>query len=82
LHTDETGKLSRIVGIIQDITETRLAEKAVKVSQTELQEAQTIAKIGNWKFDNATKNLTWSDEVTPFTNWMKRSIVITWRAGR
>jgi hypothetical protein len=39
-NTDETGKLQRIVGIIQDITETRLAEKAVKVSQTELLEAQ------------------------------------------
>ncbi|RWY57019.1 PAS domain S-box protein [Mucilaginibacter gilvus] len=63
LQTDETGNLSRIVGIIQDITDARLAEKAVKISQTELLEAQKIAKIGNWKFDNTTKNLTWSDEV-------------------
>jgi two-component system sensor histidine kinase/response regulator len=57
------GKLHRIVGIIQDITDARLAEKAVKVSQTELLEAQKIAKIGNWKFDNTTKNLAWSEEV-------------------
>ncbi|MEO7212719.1 PAS domain S-box protein [Mucilaginibacter sp.] len=57
------GKLQRIVGIIQDITDARLAEKAVKISQTELLEAQKIAKIGNWKFDNTTKNLAWSEEV-------------------
>ncbi|OOQ56847.1 PAS domain-containing hybrid sensor histidine kinase/response regulator [Mucilaginibacter pedocola] len=57
------GSLKRIVGIIQDVTEARLAEKAVKVSQIELLEAQKIAKIGNWKFDNSSKNLAWSDEV-------------------
>ncbi|RYZ16726.1 MAG: hypothetical protein EOP49_51385, partial [Sphingobacteriales bacterium] len=55
--------LKRVVGIIQDITESKLAEKAVKVSQAELLEAQTIAKIGNWKWDSTTNMLSWSDEV-------------------
>ncbi|MEB0277814.1 MULTISPECIES: PAS domain S-box protein [unclassified Mucilaginibacter] len=60
---NEDGSLKRVVGIIQDITESKLAEKAVKVSQAELIEAQTIAKIGNWKYDSNTHMLSWSDEV-------------------
>ncbi|WP_154402462.1 PAS domain-containing hybrid sensor histidine kinase/response regulator [Mucilaginibacter endophyticus] len=58
-----TGSGTRTFGIIQDITEARLADKAVKLSQLELMEAQAIAKIGNWKYDVATGNLSWSDEL-------------------
>jgi len=61
--TDKNGNLKRVVGIIQDITVSKLAEKAVKVSQAELLEAQVIAKIGNWKWDSTLKILSWSDEV-------------------
>jgi PAS domain S-box-containing protein len=63
LVKNEDGGLKRVVGIIQDITESKLAEKAVKVSQAELLEAQTIAKIGNWKWDSTLKILSWSEEV-------------------
>ncbi|MBL4679003.1 MAG: PAS domain S-box protein [Mucilaginibacter sp.] len=63
LQQHEDGRLKRVVGIIQDITESKLAEKAVKVSQAELLEAQAIAKIGNWKWDSSTNMLSWSDEV-------------------
>jgi len=62
-HFDDTGKSKRIIGIIKDITESRLAEKAVKISQVELLEAQAIAKIGNWKWDSSSNVLSWSDEV-------------------
>lgn len=63
ISQNKDGSLKRIVGIIQDITESKLAEKAVKVSQAELLEAQTIAKIGNWKWDSTQNMLTWSDEI-------------------
>lgn len=60
---DNDGAFKRVVGTIQDITVSKLAEKAVKVSQAELLEAQVIAKIGNWKWDSTLKILSWSDEV-------------------
>ncbi|MEO6151130.1 MAG: PAS domain S-box protein [Mucilaginibacter sp.] len=60
---DEAGKFKRISGIIQDITEIRLSEKSARVSQAELIEAQTIAKIGNWNWDVLKGKLTWSDEI-------------------
>lgn len=64
-HTaDENGKMQRIFGIIQDITESRLSEKAIKRGRTDLIEAQTIAKIGNWNWDTRSQKLLWSDELT------------------
>ncbi|MBD1394960.1 PAS domain-containing hybrid sensor histidine kinase/response regulator [Mucilaginibacter glaciei] len=63
LHLNADGKLQRVVGITQDVTDARLAEKAVKKSQKELLEAQAIAKIGNWKWDSGTNILSWSDEI-------------------
>lgn len=63
LLRDDEGNQKRIFGVLQDVTETKLAEKAVKISQVELMEAQTIAKIGNWKWNLTNNKLTWSDEL-------------------
>ena len=63
LIKDDEGNIIRAHGIIQDITETRLAEKAIKIGRTELIEAQTIAKIGNWNWDTSRKIIKWSDEI-------------------
>ncbi|WP_295668859.1 PAS domain S-box protein, partial [uncultured Mucilaginibacter sp.] len=63
LITHEDGRPKRSFGVLQDITETKIAEKKIKVSQAELEEAQTIAKIGNWKWDVTMNKLTWSDEI-------------------
>ncbi len=63
LLQDIEGNNKRIFGVLQDITEARLSEKAVKISQAELMEAQTIAKIGNWKWDLTTNKLAWSEEL-------------------
>jgi PAS domain S-box-containing protein len=63
LLLDGEGNITRIHGIIQDVTETRLIEKAVKIGRNELIEAQTIAKIGNWNWDTSLKIIKWSDEI-------------------
>jgi len=64
LVRDENGKPKRSFGVLQDITESKLSEKKIKVSQAELLEAQTIARIGNWKWDISLNKLTWSDEIS------------------
>jgi len=63
LIKNSDGSLKRIIGILQDITDTRLSEKRIKVSQAELVEAQIIAKIGNWNWDIILNKLTWSEEI-------------------
>jgi PAS domain S-box-containing protein len=60
---DENGKLLKLAGIIQDVTDTRLATKTIKKNQAELVEIQSIAKIGGWKWDVSLHNLIWSDEI-------------------
>ncbi|TSJ40637.1 PAS domain S-box protein [Mucilaginibacter corticis] len=60
-HDD--GRLKRIVGIIQDVTDVKLSEKAIKRGRSELLEAQKIAKIGNWNWDLTTNKISWSDEI-------------------
>jgi len=50
-------------GFIQDITERRLAEDALKAREAELALAQHIARIGSWYRDIGSDQLTVSDEV-------------------
>ena len=63
LVTDEHGKARRSFGVLQDITESKLSEKRIKLSQAELVEAQKIAKIGNWQWDVILNKLRWSEEI-------------------
>ena len=63
LITDETGQPIRIFGTVQDITELILFESALRESEANLQEAQKIAKLGNFTFELDTQAVTWSDEV-------------------
>lgn len=60
---DDDGLIKRIAGVIQDITDIKLSEKAVRKGRTELIEAQTIAKIGNWSWDIPTQAVSFSDEI-------------------
>jgi two-component system sensor histidine kinase/response regulator len=73
LLKDNDGNIKRIIGILQDVTETKLSEKKIKVSQSELLEAQVIAKIGNWKWDIALNKLTWSEEINNIFEIDKKS---------
>lgn len=59
----DAGGLQRIFGIIQDISDIKLSEKAIKRGRAELIEAQTIAKIGNWTWRPLSNKLTYSDEL-------------------
>lgn len=48
---------------IQDITKRRQAEKALFERESDLSEAQRIAKLGSWRFDVQTRMVSWSDEL-------------------
>nr|MDZ7983048.1 PAS domain-containing protein [Aulosira sp. ZfuVER01] len=50
-------------GIRLDITDIKYTEETLRKSQALLTEAQHIAKIGNWEFDIATQNITWTEEL-------------------
>ncbi len=45
----EHGRVSKVIGAFQDITETKLAEQALLESKARLQRAEKVAGFGNWE---------------------------------
>ena len=60
---DAGGKMVRLSGTVQDITEMKLAELALVATTTRLNDAQRMALIGNWSLDLQSGELLWSDEI-------------------
>jgi diguanylate cyclase (GGDEF)-like protein/PAS domain S-box-containing protein len=46
-----------------EIAERKRAEEALRISELDLKEAQSIAHIGSWKWDVIRGEVTWSDEM-------------------
>jgi two-component system cell cycle sensor histidine kinase/response regulator CckA len=59
---DDEGKLVRMVGTILDMTERRAAVRALQRSELLLNEAQRVAHVGNWYWDQVSDTVEWSDE--------------------
>ncbi len=47
----------------RDITESKLAERNILLSESRLKEAQAISHIGNWEYDLESNVHIWSDEL-------------------
>jgi PAS domain S-box-containing protein len=57
------GEVERLVGVSHDITQRKQSEQALWQRETELREAQRIAKVGSWKWEPETDTVTWSEEL-------------------
>ena len=60
---DKNGTPLRFAGSIRDISDRKKAAGELLEYQRKLEETQKIAHIGNWEFDLATGEITWSDEL-------------------
>ena len=60
---DAAGGICGFRGADRDITKRKNVEDRLRDSERRLEAAQRIAKIGNWDWDIAKKELWWSDEV-------------------
>lgn len=60
---DTQGVPLHMLGLVQDITPRKQAELGIIESNARLEEAQTLAKLGNWEADLASGDLYWSDEI-------------------
>jgi PAS domain S-box-containing protein len=66
---DEADRVVQIVGTIQDVTDQRLADIALRESEAKLKLGYRIAKMGHWSFDPNTRPgeiskapYSWSEE--------------------
>jgi PAS domain S-box-containing protein len=59
---NEKGKILRVIGTFQDVTERVQAEQAVLAAGQRLSKAQALGHVGNWEYDLASGNIWASDE--------------------
>ena len=63
VELDADGAPVAQVGTLQDITELKKTEEALRKSEASLANAQRIARLGYWDLDIVTSELYWSDEI-------------------
>jgi PAS domain S-box-containing protein len=60
---DAEGNPVRMTGITKDITEPKLREIELRLSEKNLAEAQALTHLGSWELDLKTNKQTWSKEL-------------------
>lgn len=63
IFENNEGKANRVIGAAYDITESYLAQEKIIKSQSELEEAQHIARLGGWEYDVSLDVLSWTNEM-------------------
>ena len=61
------GETKGMFAIVEDITESKLAEIELQARARDLRESQRIGRMGSWRLKLASNELTWSDEVYHLT---------------
>jgi PAS domain S-box-containing protein len=60
---DSRGNPLHMIGVVEDITDRKQGELALKESQQRLEEAQRVAHLGHWQWHSDKQQLWWSDMV-------------------
>lgn len=56
------GRLIGVIGISRDISDRKRVEEALRVSQSKLATAESIAHLGTWEWNLKTNAVVWSEE--------------------
>lgn len=60
---DAEGKVKRMIGTVQDITEQKHAEQKIKRLSDRILLATEIANLGVWEYDRETNEIFWEDQM-------------------
>ncbi len=60
---DREGEFAGYIGSCVDVTGQKAVEERLRTSEARLNDAQRLAKVGNWALDIETETIIWSDEV-------------------
>ncbi len=62
-HSRRGGDNNTLMGITVDVTDRKRMEQELRRRESELGDAQRLARVGSWTRDGDTDVLTWSDEM-------------------
>ena len=71
---DDAGNPLQMLGVVQDIDKAKRTRLALIESKQQLQDAQAMAGIGNWRADLQSGDLIWSDEIYRIFGYQPGSI--------
>jgi PAS domain S-box-containing protein len=74
---DEAGAPRCTMGSFVDVTQRNAAERALRLSEDRLREAQHIAQVGSWELDLTDNSLLWSDEVFDIFELDRQTFALT-----
>jgi two-component system sporulation sensor kinase A len=77
---DDLDNPLKVRGIVQDITERKKVEEALRHSELELSIAQKIGKMGNWVYDIEKNELWWSDEIYRIFGLLPKEFTASYQA--
>lgn len=60
---DDRGRIKGHFGVQREVTQQKHVEDEIRISESRLNEAQRIAKVGSWELDLQTNHLYWTDEI-------------------
>jgi PAS domain S-box-containing protein len=69
IEYDEMGRLLRMRGTMQDITERKAVEDKLRETAENLEKSERIAKLGSWTWEIEEDKEWWSDEVHRIVGW-------------
>ncbi len=77
---DGPGDAVRMLGVVQDIDERKRIELVLSERERQLNEAQSIARLGSWRSDCKTGEVSWSDETYRLLGHKPQSFLPTFSA--
>jgi len=72
---NEDGDPLHMLGVIQDVTNRKTAEQTLIERDILLNEAQSLAGIGNWRLDLTSETLIWSDHLFRILGYKPGSVI-------
>jgi PAS domain S-box-containing protein len=61
--TDSSGRVVRVVGMSQDITDHKEIEEKMRKNEALLEQAEQLANLGSWEYDVERQTFAWSDQM-------------------
>jgi len=74
----ENGKIVKVVGTLQDITDQKLIEERLKKNQLILSEAERIGGTASWEYNIPNNKPIWSDQIYRLLGYEPREIELTY----